>query len=110
MKQSKLKHYQNTLGFDLTRHIPFSRTYNIRCSACAAVVINGVPAHEQGCPNAQCISVAQANPQHFYLSGPSESDHTRGVYSAAVAIADHLAADNLAFDRAKFLRARGVTS
>ena len=43
------------LGFDLSTHIPFmfTKTWRIRCSQCAAVVINGIPAHERGCPNAR---------------------------------------------------------
>lgn len=33
-------------GFDVS-HYP-----RIRCNACDALVINGIPAHETGCPNA----------------------------------------------------------
>lgn len=39
------------LGFDLSRPIPDSNTNKVRCSQCEALVINGVPAHETGCPN-----------------------------------------------------------
>lgn len=39
------------LGFDLSA--PSSgRNYSVRCSQCAALVINGMPAHETGCPHA----------------------------------------------------------
>jgi hypothetical protein len=38
-------------GFDLSRAVPFERGVRVRCSACAALVINGVPCHEHGCPN-----------------------------------------------------------
>lgn len=47
--QSRLSHYR-TLGFDRSEHIPFTRQYRIRCSSCEALVINGVPCHETGCP------------------------------------------------------------
>lgn len=39
------------LGFDLSRHIPFTRTYKPACSCCEVLVINGTPCHETGCPN-----------------------------------------------------------
>lgn len=38
-------------GFDLSEHVPFTRTYKIKCSNCAALVINNTPCHESGCPN-----------------------------------------------------------
>ncbi len=38
-------------GFDLAEHVPFTRQYRIRCSQCAALVINGTACHETGCPN-----------------------------------------------------------
>jgi hypothetical protein len=41
------------LGFDLSQHVPFTRGYRVRCSCCAALVINGVPAHESGCTQAR---------------------------------------------------------
>ena len=28
-------------------------TVHVRCSQCAALVINGVPTHEHGCPNSR---------------------------------------------------------
>lgn len=37
------------LGFAESRHIPFTRMYHMRCAACEALVINGVPTHERGC-------------------------------------------------------------
>ena len=38
-------------GFDLSEHIPFTKQFRVRCSQCEAAVINGVPCHENGCPN-----------------------------------------------------------
>ena len=40
-----------SLGFDLSKHVPFTRRFTVRCSQCAALAINGVPCHETGCPN-----------------------------------------------------------
>lgn len=37
------------LGFDASKHVPFSRQYSVRCSSCQALVINGMPSHERGC-------------------------------------------------------------
>jgi hypothetical protein len=39
------------LGFDKARNIPFTKEYRIGCTQCEALVINGVPYHEHGCPN-----------------------------------------------------------
>ena len=39
-------------GFDAAYHIPFTGQYHVACSACEALVINGTPTHEQGCPHA----------------------------------------------------------
>ena len=49
---SRLAYYRDTLGFDRSAHVPFTRQYSIRCGVCAALVINGVPCHERGCQNA----------------------------------------------------------
>jgi hypothetical protein len=38
-------------GFDLSRPNPSDNTIRVRCSQCEALVINGVPSHETGCPN-----------------------------------------------------------
>lgn len=38
------------LGFDKTDRIPFQYNH-VACSQCEALVINGVPTHEIGCPN-----------------------------------------------------------
>jgi len=50
-----------TRGFDLSYVLPASRkqrqfrtgstTVQVRCSQCEALVINGIAAHETGCPN-----------------------------------------------------------
>jgi hypothetical protein len=47
---TRLAYYRDTLQFDRTVHVPFTRQYRILCSSCAALVINGVPCHESGCP------------------------------------------------------------
>lgn len=39
-------------GFTESSHIPFTRQYRVRCSSCNALVINGTPCHETGCPEA----------------------------------------------------------
>lgn len=38
-------------GFDESKHVPFTKQYRVKCSACNALVINGTPTHEHGCPN-----------------------------------------------------------
>lgn len=38
-------------GFDRSRYDPDDGRYWVRCSQCQALVINGVPCHETGCPN-----------------------------------------------------------
>lgn len=40
-------------GFDLSKHVPFTRMYSAKCSQCAALVINGTACHERGCSNAR---------------------------------------------------------
>ena len=47
---SKVEHLRR-MGFDRSWHIPFTSRHRVRCSQCAALVINGVPCHENGCPN-----------------------------------------------------------
>ncbi len=49
-KQSNIEYYRDTLGFDLSVSEEYGCT--IRRSQCEAPVINGVPTHETGCPNA----------------------------------------------------------
>lgn len=46
----KLKHLI-ALGFDNSKHIPFTKRYHVSCSQCEALCINGVPTHEIGCPH-----------------------------------------------------------
>ena len=43
-------HTLRALGFDSSYHVPFTRQYRIRCSQCEALVIQGTPTHETGCP------------------------------------------------------------
>lgn len=47
----KLKELKD-LGFDLSEHIKFTKTFRVRCSQCNVLVINGVPTHELTCINA----------------------------------------------------------
>ena len=50
MKVDKLKR----LGFNRSRRSKDNPKYNtVACDQCSALVINGVPCHEQGCPNAR---------------------------------------------------------
>lgn len=44
--------YLRALGFAGSSHIPFTKQYRVRCDNCEALVINGVPCHERGCPDA----------------------------------------------------------
>ncbi len=39
------------MGFDNSKHVPFTKTYSVKCSQCEALVINGTPCHETGCSN-----------------------------------------------------------
>ena len=41
-------------GFDQSVRVPSKspRQWTVKCSQCNALVINGVPTHEKGCPNA----------------------------------------------------------
>ena|SRR3990167_2479766 len=38
-------------GFDASYPVPFTRTYQVRCSCCEALVLNGLASHETGCPH-----------------------------------------------------------
>lgn len=40
------------LGFDLSTQTHNDPHVHIRCSQCEALVVNNVPTHESGCPNA----------------------------------------------------------
>lgn len=51
-RRSRWLKYYRGLGFDRTTNVPFTKEYRIRCSQCEALVINGTPCHEAGCPNA----------------------------------------------------------
>ncbi len=50
MKTSRVKQLHQA-GFDESYVIPFEHAWKVRCSQCEALVINGYPTHEQGCPN-----------------------------------------------------------
>lgn len=38
-------------GFDRSEASQIYGMANVKCSQCEALVINGIPAHERGCPN-----------------------------------------------------------
>ena len=38
-------------GFDRSNYNRETGHWRVRCSQCQALVINGVPCHERGCPN-----------------------------------------------------------
>jgi len=40
-------------GFDRTRYERSGGYYQLSCSQCEAITINGVACHETGCPNAR---------------------------------------------------------
>lgn len=40
------------LGFDLSRHVPFTKEFKVKCSCCEAMTVNGTPLHETGCSQA----------------------------------------------------------
>jgi hypothetical protein len=48
--RSKGTKYRETLGFDKSYHLGRG-VWKISCSQCEALVINGTPTHETGCPN-----------------------------------------------------------
>lgn len=45
--------YENAIaqGFDNSRESENGESIRIKCSQCEALVINGIPTHEHGCPN-----------------------------------------------------------
>lgn len=40
-----------SVGFDMSSAIPFRKLWKVKCSGCVALIINGIPTHERGCPN-----------------------------------------------------------
>lgn len=50
-KNPSLGRRLRTLGFDRTTYNRSTDSYRVRCSQCEALVINGTPCHETGCPN-----------------------------------------------------------
>lgn len=61
-KHSRLAYYRNTLGFDRSAVIPFTKGLRIGCSQCEALCINGVATHETGCPHQACYCQECGNP------------------------------------------------
>lgn len=51
MKISRVAYLRDVLGFDLSTWCLADRAHSIRCSACAAIVVNNTPLHERGCPH-----------------------------------------------------------
>lgn len=62
------------LGFDQAHHIPFTKQYRVRCSACEALCINGVPCHETGCDRAmhECNGCNEIIPARQRYCGPCD--------------------------------------
>jgi rRNA maturation endonuclease Nob1 len=57
------------LGFSESEHVPFTRQYRVRCASCEALVINGTPTHERGCPDQMhechgCNEIIPANQRY----------------------------------------------
>lgn len=50
-KRSKLGARLRAGGFDHSTYNRSTHSWRVRCSRCSALCINGVPCHEQGCPN-----------------------------------------------------------
>jgi len=51
MKRTNLGRKLRQLGFDESYYRRDTRVWKVKCSQCEAVVINGLPCHEHGCPN-----------------------------------------------------------
>lgn len=67
--------YLRALGFTDSRNVPFTRAYVVRCSACDAMVIQGVPAHELGCQNdvRECLGCNELVPARARYCGACRS-------------------------------------
>lgn len=52
-RKARLVRKLKARGFDLTSGVRGSDTVYVRCSRCEALVINGIAAHERGCPNSR---------------------------------------------------------
>lgn len=64
-----LEHLPNTPGGFEGEMMAFGAMYHVRCENCDALVINGTPAHETGCPSAmhECAGCNEVIPQrHRY--------------------------------------------
>jgi hypothetical protein len=64
-------------GFDNTRREESddNGTYlAVRCSQCEAAVINGVPCHERGCPNAAKAKRLAAEEEYAEACGYNENE------------------------------------
>lgn len=55
-------------GFDRCSELA-SESIQVRCSQCAALVINGVPCHETGCPNQRRAQRQQREEEENYEGG-----------------------------------------
>ena len=60
-------HRLEELGFDQSCQDGYA--WHVSCSQCAALVINGVPCHETGCPNqtTECEECGQTIPKRDCL-------------------------------------------
>jgi hypothetical protein len=50
MAKSRLQRLRDQ-GFDLSEYDPSDQTWDVQCSQCVALAINGYACHETGCPN-----------------------------------------------------------
>ena len=48
----RLDYIRDVLGFDRSKRTKIGGPVHVGCSQCEAMVINGHPTHETGCPNA----------------------------------------------------------
>ena len=66
-------------GFDESHHIPFTKTYKVKCSCCEALVLNGAPCHERGCSNQvhECPGCENLIPRHGYYCEDCQAEKER---------------------------------
>lgn len=72
------------LGFDDCCLTEEEGTISVRCSQCEALVINGTPCHERGCPNRpaecrECGSMHRGRDAAAMCCAPCDDDDIEGV-------------------------------
>src|SRR5262245_16144038 len=70
-KQQDILDSLRAAGFDLS-NATSTRGVRVRCSQCEAAVINGIAAHEHGCPNGRSVECGECGAR-FY--GPDRHEH-----------------------------------